>query len=57
MNMTPNEPRTDASTSKTPGTRRFTNKINSAREIFSNPEQHDLSMQIRRLKRPLMAKV
>jgi hypothetical protein len=37
MNMTPNGPRTEASTCKTPRTRRFTNEINSAREIFSHP--------------------
>jgi hypothetical protein len=35
MNMTPNNPRTEASTRKTPGTWMFTNEINSAREIFS----------------------
>jgi hypothetical protein len=35
MNMTPNDPRTEASTRKTPGTWMFTNEINSAREIFS----------------------
>jgi hypothetical protein len=37
MDMTPNGPRTEASTRKTPGTRRFTNEINSAREIFTQP--------------------
>jgi hypothetical protein len=35
MNMTPNGPRTEASTCKTPRTRTFTNEINSAQEIFS----------------------
>jgi hypothetical protein len=37
VNMTPNNPRTEASTRKTPGTWMFTNEINSAREIFSQP--------------------
>jgi hypothetical protein len=37
VNMTPNNPTTKASTSKTPGTWMFTNEINSAREIFSQP--------------------
>jgi hypothetical protein len=37
VNKTPNNPRTEASTCKTPGTWMFTNKINSAREIFSQP--------------------
>jgi hypothetical protein len=36
-NKTPNNPRTKASTHKTPGTWMFTNEINSAREIFSQP--------------------
>jgi hypothetical protein len=35
VNMTPNNPRTKASTLKTRGTWMFTNEINSAREIFS----------------------
>jgi hypothetical protein len=35
VNKTPNNPRTEASTGKTPGTWMFTNEINSAREIFS----------------------
>jgi hypothetical protein len=35
MNKTPNNPRTEASTRKTPGSWMFTNGINSAREIFS----------------------
>jgi hypothetical protein len=35
VNKTPNNPRTEASTHKTPGTWMFTNGINSAREIFS----------------------
>jgi hypothetical protein len=35
VNKTPNNPRTEASTHKTPGTWMFTNEINSAREIFS----------------------
>jgi hypothetical protein len=35
VNKTPNNPRTEASTRKTPGTWMFTNEINSAREIFS----------------------
>jgi hypothetical protein len=34
---TPNNPRTEASTCKTPGTWMFTNEINSVREIFSEP--------------------
>jgi hypothetical protein len=33
LNKTPNNPRTEASTRKTPGTWMFTNEINSAREI------------------------
>jgi hypothetical protein len=37
VNMTPNNPKTEASTRKTPGTWMFTNEINSAREIFSQP--------------------
>jgi hypothetical protein len=37
VNMTPNNPRTEESTCKTPGTWMFTNEINSAREIFSQP--------------------
>jgi hypothetical protein len=37
VNKTPNNPRTEASTRKTPGTWMFTNEINSAREIFSQP--------------------
>jgi hypothetical protein len=37
VNKTPNNPRTEASTRKTPGTWLFTNEINSAREIFSQP--------------------
>jgi hypothetical protein len=36
VNKTPNNPRTEASTRKTPGTL-FTNEVNSAREIFSQP--------------------
>jgi hypothetical protein len=35
VNKTPNNPRTESSTHKTPGTWMFTNEINSAREIFS----------------------
>jgi hypothetical protein len=35
VNKTPNNPRTEASTRKTPGIWMFTNEINSAREIFS----------------------
>jgi hypothetical protein len=35
VNKTPNNPRNEASTCKTPGTWMFTNGINSAREIFS----------------------
>jgi hypothetical protein len=35
VKKTPNNPRTEASTHKTPGTWMFTNEINSAREIFS----------------------
>jgi hypothetical protein len=35
VNKTPNNPRTEASTRKTPGTWMFTNEINSTREIFS----------------------
>jgi hypothetical protein len=35
VKKTPNNPRTEASTRKTPGTWMFTNGINSAREIFS----------------------
>jgi hypothetical protein len=35
VNKTPNNPMTEASTRKTPGTWMFTNEINSAREIFS----------------------
>jgi hypothetical protein len=57
VNKTPNNPRTEASTRKTPGTWMFTNEINSTREIFSQPRTDDLSVQIRRPKRPLMAKV
>jgi hypothetical protein len=58
MNTTPNGPGTEASTHKTPGTWMFTNEINSAREIFSQPpRQHDFLVQIRRLKFPLMTKV
>jgi hypothetical protein len=37
MNKNPNNPRTEASTRKTPETWMFTNEINSAREIFSQP--------------------
>jgi hypothetical protein len=37
VNKTPNNPRTEASTRKTPGTWMFTNEINSAPEIFSQP--------------------
>jgi hypothetical protein len=37
VNMTLKNPRTEASTLKTPGTWMFSNKINSAREIFSQP--------------------
>jgi hypothetical protein len=37
VNKTPNNPRTEASTRKTPRTWMFTNEINSAREIFSQP--------------------
>jgi hypothetical protein len=37
VNMTPNNPRIEASICKTPGTWMFTNEINSAREIFSQP--------------------
>jgi hypothetical protein len=37
VNMTPNNPSTKESTRKTPGTWMFTNEINSAREIFSQP--------------------
>jgi hypothetical protein len=37
VNKTPNNPRTEASTRKTPGTWMFTNEINSTREIFSQP--------------------
>jgi hypothetical protein len=37
MNKTPNNPRTEASTCKTPGTWMFTNEINSALELFSQP--------------------
>jgi hypothetical protein len=37
VNKTPNNPRTEASTRKTPETWMFTNEINSAREIFSQP--------------------
>jgi hypothetical protein len=39
VNMTPKNPRTEASTRKTPGTWMFTNEINSAREIFSQPRR------------------
>jgi hypothetical protein len=35
VNKTPNNPRSEASTHKTPGTWMFTNEINSARDIFS----------------------
>jgi hypothetical protein len=35
VNKTPNNPRTEASTRKTPVTWMFTNEINSAQEIFS----------------------
>jgi hypothetical protein len=35
VKKTPNNPRTEASTRKTPGTWMFTNEINSAREILS----------------------
>jgi hypothetical protein len=35
VNKTPNNPRTEASTRKTPGTWMLTNEINSVREIFS----------------------
>jgi hypothetical protein len=35
VTMTPNNPMTEASTRKTPGTWMFTNEINSAREILS----------------------
>jgi hypothetical protein len=37
VNKIPNNPRTEASTHKTLGTWMFTNEINSAREIFSQP--------------------
>jgi hypothetical protein len=37
VNTTPNDPKTEASTRKTPGTWMFTNEINSAQEIFSQP--------------------
>jgi hypothetical protein len=37
VNKTPNNPRTEASTRKTPGTWMLTNEINLAREIFSQP--------------------
>jgi hypothetical protein len=37
VNKTPNNPRTEASTRKTPGTWMFTNEINLAGEIFSQP--------------------
>jgi hypothetical protein len=37
VNKTPNNPKTEASTRNTPGTQMFTNEINSAREIFSQP--------------------
>jgi hypothetical protein len=39
MNKTPNNPRTEESTCKTPGTWMFTNEINSAQEIFSQPRE------------------
>jgi hypothetical protein len=39
VNMTLNNPRNKASTRKTPGTWMFTNEINSAREIFSQPRK------------------
>jgi hypothetical protein len=37
VNKTPNNPRNEASTRKTPGTWVFTNEINLAREMFSQP--------------------
>jgi hypothetical protein len=37
VNMTPNNPRTEASTRKPAGNWMFTSEINSAREIFSQP--------------------
>jgi hypothetical protein len=37
VNKTPNNPRTEASTCKTPGTWMFTNKNNLAQEILSQP--------------------
>jgi hypothetical protein len=52
-----NDPRTEALSRKVLGTWRFTNEINSAGEIFSHPKKHDLSVQIRRLKWPLMATI
>jgi hypothetical protein len=57
VNTTPNNTRTEALSRKVLGTWRFTNEINSAREIFSHPKKHDLSVHIRRLKWPLMAKI
>jgi hypothetical protein len=35
VNKTPNNPKSEASTRKTPGTWMFTKEIDSAREIFS----------------------
>jgi hypothetical protein len=37
VNKTPNNPRTKASTRKTPKTWMFTNELHSSREIFSQP--------------------
>jgi hypothetical protein len=37
VKKTPNNPRTEASTRKTLGTWMYTNEINSAEEIFSQP--------------------
>jgi hypothetical protein len=39
VKKTPNNPGTEALTSKTPGTWMFTNEINSVREIFSQPRR------------------
>jgi hypothetical protein len=57
LNKTPNNPRTEASTRKTPGFGYLPTRSTQPERYSHSPGQHDLSMQIRRLKRPLMAKV
>jgi hypothetical protein len=55
--MTPNNPKTEASTRKTPGTWCLPARSTQPERYSRSPGQHDFSVQIRRLKRPLMKKV